>query len=61
MGNYSINQLAKMFRGSEIDYIPHRPGEAWETLADISNTTKETDWKPRYNLEEYVKDFIRNN
>ncbi len=51
--NYSINELANMF-GEEIKYIEKRPGEAWTTLADISDMTKATGWKPEVVLEDYV-------
>ena len=56
--NYSINELAKMFEGSEITYIPKRPGEADMTLADISKTTEDTGWTPRVNIQDYVFEFI---
>ena len=55
--NYSINDLADLFKG-EKKYIPSRPGEAWETLADISKTVKDTGWLPTVNLGTYVKDFL---
>ena len=54
--NYSINDLANMF-GGEKKYIPARPGEAWETLADISKTVKDTGWLPSVSLDTYIKDF----
>lgn len=52
--NHSINELANMFGGVK-KYLPQRPGEARETLADISKTTEMTGWKPEYSLEDYVK------
>ena len=55
--NYSINDLADMF-GGEKNYIPARPGEAWETLADISKTVKDTGWLPAVSLDNYIKDFL---
>ena len=51
--NYSINQLAEMF-GGNIKYIPARPGEAWETLADITSTVEDAKWFPKTQLEKYV-------
>lgn len=57
--NYSINELAEMF-GGEKKYIPARPGEAWETLADISRTVANTGWLPTISLDGYIKDFISN-
>ena len=55
--NYSINEIVDMF-GGEKKYIPARPGEAWETLADITNTTEKTGWTPSVSLKNYIKDFV---
>lgn len=55
--NYSINDLADLF-GGERKYIPARPGEAWETLADISRTIANTGWVPTVSLDQYIKDFV---
>ena len=52
--NFSINELAGMFGGPK-EYIPARPGEAWETLADISEMKKATGWSPLVSLESYIK------
>ena len=57
--NHSINELAAMFGGDK-KHLPARPGEARETLADISFTTEQTGWTPKYNLEGYVKEFMEN-
>ncbi len=55
--NYSINQLARMFK-SPVRYIPLRPGEARTSLADISRTKELLGWAPSDRLEEYVSDLI---
>lgn len=55
--NYSINQVARMFSDT-IKYIPARPGEAWATLADITETIKNTHWRPNVRLSEYVEDWL---
>tara|TARA_A100001037_G_scaffold290226_1_gene302808 strand:- start:1193 stop:1939 length:747 start_codon:yes stop_codon:yes gene_type:complete len=55
--NYSINELANMF-SEEIKYIEKRPGEAWITLADISDMTEATGWQPEVDLENYVKEKL---
>jgi UDP-glucose 4-epimerase len=55
--NHSINELAAMFGGTA-EYIPGRPGEARNTLADISKTTEMTTWTPQVKLEEYILNFI---
>jgi UDP-glucose 4-epimerase len=56
--NHSINELAVLFKPTEIKHIPPRPGEAWMTLADISETTCKSGWKPATTLENYVGEFI---
>lgn len=58
--NYSINELAQMFEGAEIEYIPARPGEAKMTLADITKTTADTSWTPKVKIQDYVKEFLQN-
>jgi UDP-glucose 4-epimerase len=58
--NYSINELAKMFK-DDIKYIPKRPGEAWETLADISKTKDLLNWIPEAQLKTYVSEWIQHN
>ena len=57
--NHSINELADMF-GMEKKYLEARPGEARETLADISKTTEQTGWAPQHNLGEYIKGVLSN-
>jgi nucleoside-diphosphate-sugar epimerase len=55
--NYSINELANLFPNSTIKYIPKRPGEAKETLADISKAASLLNYEPVNNLQEYVRDI----
>ena len=55
--NYSVNEVAKMFNPVSIKYIPAYPGEAWETLADISFTKEKLNWEPKYNLKDYIKNY----
>jgi UDP-glucose 4-epimerase len=57
--NYSINEVAKMFEPCEIEYIPKRKGEADITLADISFSCQNLNWKPLIQLEDYVRDFLK--
>tara|TARA_A100001515_G_C4589798_1_gene215641 strand:- start:89 stop:994 length:906 start_codon:yes stop_codon:yes gene_type:complete len=57
--NHSINELASYF-GGETVYLPQRPGEARNTLADISKTTELTSWLPTKELREYVKQWLLN-
>ena len=58
--NHSINELASLF-GKEIEYLPARPGEARETLADISKTINMAGWVPSKKLEDYVKEWLKEN
>lgn len=51
--NYSINEIASII-GGEREYIQARPAEAKETLADISDSERELDYKPAV----YLKDGI---
>ena len=47
--------------GKEIEYLPARPGEARETLADISKTINMAGWVPSKKLEDYVKEWLKEN
>ena len=55
--NYSINELAEMFN-HETTYIDERPGEARETLCDLTITQERIKYDPKGNLEKYVKGEI---
>mgnify|MGYP003136269599 CR=1 FL=1 len=55
--NYSINELASMFN-TKTTYIDERPGEAKETLCDISVAERLIGYKPTRNIEDYVKGVI---
>lgn len=55
--NYSINEIIEMIGAKSSDKIPDRPAEVRETLADISETTKDLGWKPRYSLEEKINKY----
>ena len=55
--NHSINELAAMF-DKETEYIEARPGEAIETLCDISVANKSIGYEPKVNIEDYVKEVI---
>ncbi len=57
--NYSINNLANMF-SENVDYIPARPGEARNTLADYSEMKQKTGWEPKINIKEYVENYLNN-
>ena len=52
--NFSINEVAKMFKTAYI-YIPPRQGDAKETLADITKAKTDLDWQPTLKLEDWFK------
>jgi UDP-glucose 4-epimerase len=55
--NYSINELSDMFSWN-IQYIDARPGEAKQTLCDISVAERLIGYKPTRNIEDYIKGVI---
>jgi nucleoside-diphosphate-sugar epimerase len=61
--NHSVNQIYRLIAsrlGSAIEpiYKADLPGEAKETLADIS-AAKTLGWEPRTGLEEGIEKFIK--
>ena len=54
----SINTLAKIFNGKK-KFIPNRPGEAKNSLADISKFKKDVNWYPKISLEKGIKKLIK--
>tara|TARA_R110000851_G_scaffold58710_1_gene136177 strand:+ start:4064 stop:4975 length:912 start_codon:yes stop_codon:yes gene_type:complete len=58
--NYSINELASMYDGAKTEFIAARPGEARETLADISYTRSALNWSPleQNSLKDYIAQFV---
>lgn len=58
--NYSINQLADII-GGEKKYIPERPGEIRNSLADISKAKKLLAWQPEYDLAKGLQEMLTNN
>lgn len=55
--NYSILELAEMYKPKNIYHISDRKGESQETLAEITRNEKELNWKPNVKLEDHVKIF----
>lgn len=52
--NHSVLEIAKSI-SDNIEFIPQRPGEMRETLADISKSRKILGWNPSVDLENYLK------
>lgn len=60
-GKYnSINELANIFveNGIKKEYIPERIGEARHTLADISLASSVLNYKPKYNIIDWIKEQL---
>jgi UDP-glucose 4-epimerase len=55
--NFSINQLAEIIGGEKI-YLPKRPGEIRDSLADISKAKELLGWVPEYNLEKGLREMM---
>ncbi len=53
----SINFIAKIFGGKK-KFIPKRPGEPKNSLADISKIKKKIKWKPKISIEEGIKGLL---
>ena len=58
--NYSVNQVARMVTclDSRLSYIPERPGEARETLAEIYKAAVCLNWFPRKKIEDYIHEEL---
>jgi len=54
--NYSMHELANII-GGEIKFIPSRPAEVKETLADIESTTRDLSWFPKFKLEDMINEY----
>ncbi len=55
--NYSVLELARMISDT-IKFIPPRPGESRETLADTHRIQVFLDWSPTKNIVDYVKENL---
>ena len=51
--NYNIHDLVKMV-GNDSVYIPPRPGEVRETLAETTKIKSLLGWVPKVDLEEWI-------
>lgn len=57
--NYSINEVASMFRPVGLERLPARSGEAVNTLADTNFPRIALGWKPKRDLPDYVDEFLK--
>jgi UDP-glucose 4-epimerase len=56
--NFSMLELAKMVGAKNIDFLPQRPGEARETLANIDKIRDAFGWAPKKNLKDYIGEIL---
>ena len=57
---YTINYIAKLFNHN-IEMVPSRPGERIASAKTNNETYKILGYKPKINIEKYIKDFVKNN
>ncbi len=56
--NYKIVEVANMISNSlGCLHISERPAEVRETLADISKTTRDLGWNPKWSLEDKINEY----
>ena len=55
--NHSINEVAEMFGGDKV-YIDEIPGETRNTLCKSELARKKLKWKPKNNLENWIKEIL---
>ena len=55
----SINTIAKIFGGKK-KFIPIRPGEPKNSVADIKKIKKDINWKPKISIELGIKKLLKN-
>ena len=56
--SYSILQIAEMI-SNKIKHIPERRGEARHTLANLASASSSLNYRPQYNLTDYIKEQIK--
>ncbi len=55
---YSVNYIAKAV-GGPLQALPARPGEARDTLADISRTKELIGWEPKIEFEWGLREYLK--
>ena len=55
----SINTIAKIFGGKR-KFIPLRPGEPKNSLANVSKLKKDINWKPKISIEKGIEKLLQN-
>ena len=57
--NHSVQEIADIIGGEHV-YVPERPGEVRDTLADISKAKRILGWEPRVSLNDGISQLINN-
>lgn len=55
--NYSVNDIANMFNHDKI-YVDQKPGEAFETLANIDKANMYLNWYPKIRIDEWISSYL---
>ena len=56
--NYSINEIADMISGNQINISP-RPGESKETLADNNKIKNTFGWSPKVSIDTWIETQVK--
>jgi len=54
---FSVLDIAEMLKPDYFEYIPSRPGEARDTLADISKANELLNWYPKITLPDWIVEY----
>ncbi len=57
--NHSVQEIADIIGGEHI-YVPERPGEVRDTLADISKAKRILGWEPKVSLKDGINQLMNN-
>ncbi len=58
--NYTIIEIAKMFK-TKIKYLPPRRGERFGSTVPNNNAKKILNYSAKYNIKDYIQEFIQKN
>jgi nucleoside-diphosphate-sugar epimerase len=56
--NFSIKEVADMFKYKNIEYASDKPGEAINTLCEDTLAKEVLGWEPKINLVDYINEWI---
>lgn len=55
---WTIIEVAKLFKGAKIKMLPQRKGDRKRGKSPSSSKTRKLGWEPKVKLDEYIKDFL---